>query len=197
MERRKFLQASALGGLVLTLLPASSLFAGSKSATASVELPAAIGHIRHGLLSPVNALPSGWPTWISSFQREVFFKNGIAPSADDLSCCLLEVDGTPVTVSYDGTHAWLTSDDHATQLAHGQTATSTNSHKLTLVRADAEAIELDVASGEQFFAVLHGTADVNNQAVYAGQAIQSDEDRFKISVSAGSVALLINQPNNK
>ena len=192
MERRTFIRTAALGSLALSLLPSASVFAGTEAST-PLLLPPVSSHIRHGLLTPVGVLPKGWPSWIQRFQREVFYKNGLTPSADDLQCCLIELEGTPLTISYNQQQACVSVGDETVSLSEGMQQATVGNYRATVLRTNADAQAHTITSQQHFVAMLAGTAEVNRQTVFTGQAVQAKGNDLHICLAANTLALHIDE----
>lgn len=197
MERKAFIKQAALGTLAVSLLPGMVARAASATSNA-LNLPGQAAHIRHGLLGSSTALPTGWPAWITRFQRERFYQNGHAQSENDLQCCLLELNSKPVTISWNATAAHVFAGEAQAEVSTGTHTLPVGEGMLTLVRASCE--QLDVATntnGQWFAAVLEGALHVNNQFVKAGSAVQGNATPDTFQVARNSLILIMTQHDKK
>ena len=138
----------------------------------------------------------GWPVWIKSFQREVFYKNGLTPSGEDLQCCLIELDGTPVTISFDHQNANVGVSEQTATLEAGRAHVVADRYRVTLLRSAEKHERASIEGTQHFVAVLSGMAEMNGQAVYTGQAVQANSPKVDMCLTPNSLALHIEETMN-
>lgn len=118
MDRKRFLQGLALGGLAVgsgLVWRSSSL---RKIQVQPIQISGIRYHVRHGLLnlSAVSVGEQVFPSWVPSLQRDHFYSNGLDHHPDDLLHVSIEVNGKPLGISLKGKELSITQRNGSTPL---------------------------------------------------------------------------------
>lgn len=105
MKRRSFIKLVSIIGAGACVSP-NSLFGKSSH---RIELPACIHHVRHGGWndSEVPKPLSNAPKWLSDYQQNRYFKNGLEASKDDLMVTEFKLGGELIQLTQVGTRMSL------------------------------------------------------------------------------------------
>lgn len=174
MERRSFLKWSTTalaGGMSLPSL-GSSLLPGAKTAPGLLEgfyqLPAAKGHVRHGLFNLQKLIQPALPKWLEVFEQHRFFKDGISESGSDFKTFTCAIEGEMITLGYDDQQVFIIQGEEVIE------ASDSNRAKNFQILRGASSMELEDGK-ESVIIVLEGKAVINDERFAIGEFLVSDQ----------------------
>ena len=128
MNRRVFLQRTALAGAGISLLPGALMASWDPTVAAStIDLSGTMVHVRHGLFQMGNTSLPGWPTWLTRFQLDRFLADGHSEQAEDLYHMTVQLGQEGVTtIGWDGTKCWVGTDGEMKTLELTETLSPVN-----------------------------------------------------------------------
>ena len=193
MERRSFLKwgtTAIAGGLSLSSI-GSSFVPGVKNASSLLEgfyqLPAAKGHVRHGLFNLQKVIQPALPTWLEVFEQHRFFKDGVSESGSDFKTFTCSIEGTMITLGYDDQEVFIIEGEEVMEAGD-----SKKTEKLHILRGQSSTELLE--GRERVVIVLEGKASINEERFASGEFLVSDQ-RIQLSQTEDQALSVVLYPS--
>lgn len=156
-----------MGGMALSLLPATRLFAGQNSQIYAVELPEAHRHVRHGMLSrrPAGQQIAGL-RGLTHFQKDIFHADGVTDSQHDLVNLSFELEGEAIHLGVRENKAFISTGEHTREVGittgYGIPVFQNRIFEAEFIRLEQyDQLRAPENAREVFFLPLQGSASIN------------------------------------
>jgi|GEM_PF-5414277 len=198
MDRKRFLQGLALGGIALGTGVVWKAVARQRLA-APIPLPGIRYHVRHGLLDLPGASQATplLPSWMPPLERNHFFANGVDQREDDLIYTSLKLAESPWGLTLRENSFTTTHEIHQIDLKPGKRV-----HCLTRDRIAIHLLQVDgktelQAAGlgkEQVLLSLRGKANLRDISICDGKgALINGKANASIHLNGNATMMVISQ----